>query len=147
MSFYIRRCIILTTAGGHTTPLRRRSDIGAEATALVLVDSHNNVAPLFSLAPRHTVSSATSRKVGPFPIVQRYRDGVRTRFFAPANLRAASESPAYMALVQHYITERYTLRYSGGLVPPTWCMPWSRAHGIYVSPRVIGQPRQAAQAV
>ncbi|EGX92491.1 sedoheptulose-1,7-bisphosphatase [Cordyceps militaris CM01] len=77
----------------------------------------------------------------------RYRDGVRTRFFAPANLRAASESPAYMALVQHYITERYTLRYSGGLVPPTWCMPWSRAHGIYVSPRVIGQPRQAAQAV
>ncbi|ATY66641.1 sedoheptulose-1,7-bisphosphatase [Cordyceps militaris] len=37
--------------------------------------------------------------------------------FAPANLRAASESPAYMALVQHYTTERYTLRYSGGLVP------------------------------
>ncbi|TQV92253.1 sedoheptulose-1,7-bisphosphatase [Cordyceps javanica] len=56
-----------------------------------------------------------------------------TRYFAPANLRAASESPAYMALVQHYITERYTLRYSGGLVPDV-VHGLSKGHGLYVSP-------------
>ncbi|KAJ6783936.1 hypothetical protein PWT90_02119 [Aphanocladium album] len=61
----------------------------------------------------------------------------RSRYFAPANLRAASESPAYMALVQHYITERYTLRYSGGLVPDV-VHAMSKGHGLYVSPVTAG---------
>lgn len=64
-------------------------------------------------------------------------DAVKTRYFAPANLRAASESPAYMALVQHYITERYTLRYSGGLVPDV-VHGLSKGHGLYVSPVTAG---------
>ena len=37
--------------------------------------------------------------------------------FAPANLRAAAENEAYRALVDAMVGERYTLRYSGGLVP------------------------------
>lgn len=61
----------------------------------------------------------------------------KTRYFAPANLRAASESPAYMALVQHYITSRYTLRYSGGLVPDV-VHGMSKGHGLYVSPVTAG---------
>lgn len=64
-------------------------------------------------------------------------DAMRSRYFAPANLRAASESPAYMALVQHYITERYTLRYSGGLVPDV-VHAMSKGHGLYVSPVTAG---------
>ncbi|KAM3516088.1 hypothetical protein MY11210_000370 [Beauveria gryllotalpidicola] len=59
------------------------------------------------------------------------------RYFAPANLRAASEAPAYMALVQHYISERYTLRYSGGLVPDV-AHGLAKAHGVYVSPVTKG---------
>ncbi|KAM3437430.1 hypothetical protein MY4824_003789 [Beauveria thailandica] len=55
------------------------------------------------------------------------------RYFAPANLRAAAEAPAYMALVQHYISERYTLRYSGGLVPDV-AHGLAKGHGVYVSP-------------
>lgn len=61
----------------------------------------------------------------------------KTRYFAPANLRAASESTAYMGLVQHYITERYTLRYSGGLVPDV-VHGLSKGHGLYVSPVTSG---------
>ncbi|KAM3456943.1 hypothetical protein NHJ6243_007987 [Beauveria neobassiana] len=61
------------------------------------------------------------------------------RYFAPANLRAASEAPAYMALVQHYISERYTLRYSGGLVPDV-AHGLAKGHGVYVSP-VTGASR------
>lgn len=37
--------------------------------------------------------------------------------FAPGNLRATADNVDYMALVQYYIEKKYTLRYSGGLVP------------------------------
>ena len=37
--------------------------------------------------------------------------------FAPANLRATADNPAYSELVRHWMEQRYTLRYSGGMVP------------------------------
>lgn len=55
------------------------------------------------------------------------------RYFSPANLRAAAEDERYMALVTHYIEERYTLRYSGGLVPDV-VHALVKGHGVYVSP-------------
>merc|ERR1711924_294280 len=39
------------------------------------------------------------------------------RIFSPANLRAAKEVAGYKRLVEHYMDDKYTLRYSGGLVP------------------------------
>ncbi|KAI8627812.1 sedoheptulose-1,7-bisphosphatase [Xylariaceae sp. FL1651] len=57
----------------------------------------------------------------------------KARYFAPANLRAASEDPNYMALITHYINNRYTLRYSGGLVPDV-VHALTKGHGIYISP-------------
>uniref|UniRef100_A0A7S2UUN7 Fructose-bisphosphatase n=1 Tax=Fibrocapsa japonica TaxID=94617 RepID=A0A7S2UUN7_9STRA len=40
--------------------------------------------------------------------------------FAPGNLRATSDFPKYRELVDFWIKERYTLRYSGGLVPDVY---------------------------
>ncbi|KAJ4396931.1 hypothetical protein N0V93_001153 [Gnomoniopsis smithogilvyi] len=57
----------------------------------------------------------------------------KTRYFAPANLRAAGQDSKYMALVTRYIEEGYTLRYSGGLVPDI-LHALVKGHGIYVSP-------------
>lgn len=57
----------------------------------------------------------------------------KTRYFAPANLRAAGQDARYMALVNRYIEEGYTLRYSGGLVPDV-LHALVKGHGIYVSP-------------
>lgn len=57
----------------------------------------------------------------------------KTRYFAPANLRAAAEDAKYMALVSRFITEKYTLRYSGGLVPDV-VHALVKGHGVYVSP-------------
>ena len=37
--------------------------------------------------------------------------------FAPANLRAAADNAAYKQLVNGFIQQRMTLRYSGGMVP------------------------------
>lgn len=42
------------------------------------------------------------------------------KVFAPGNLRATAEDARYMALVQHWITERYTLRYTGAMVPDVY---------------------------
>lgn len=39
------------------------------------------------------------------------------KMFAPGNLRAASDRDDYFKLVQWWIREGYTLRYSGGMVP------------------------------
>ena len=39
------------------------------------------------------------------------------KVFAPGNLRATADNAKYKALVDHWIAERYTLRYTGGLVP------------------------------
>ncbi len=37
--------------------------------------------------------------------------------FAPANLRATAENEEYQQLVQYWMSNKYTLRYSGGMVP------------------------------
>ncbi|KAJ4383693.1 hypothetical protein N0V86_001748 [Didymella sp. IMI 355093] len=63
----------------------------------------------------------------------RLDDKPKTRYFAPANLRCAAEDERYAALVNHYIQQKYTLRYSGGLVPDVY-HALVKGHGIYTSP-------------
>ncbi|KAM0811690.1 putative Fructose-1-6-bisphosphatase [Seiridium cardinale] len=57
----------------------------------------------------------------------------KTRYFAPANLRAAAEDQRYGDLVSHFIKSKYTLRYSGGLVPDV-VHALVKGHGVYISP-------------
>lgn len=40
-----------------------------------------------------------------------------TKIFAPGNLRAVATESKYAKLVDYWIKEKYTLRYSGGMVP------------------------------
>jgi sedoheptulose-bisphosphatase len=63
----------------------------------------------------------------------KFNDTPKTRYFAPANLRSAAENPAYLELINHYIASKYTLRYSGGLVPDIF-HALVKGHGIYTSP-------------
>ncbi|KNA19215.1 hypothetical protein SOVF_063340 [Spinacia oleracea] len=39
------------------------------------------------------------------------------KLFCPGNLRATSDNADYAKLIQYYIKEKYTLRYTGGMVP------------------------------
>ena len=39
------------------------------------------------------------------------------KMFSPGNLRATFDNPEYEKLISHYIGEKYTLRYTGGMVP------------------------------
>ena len=40
--------------------------------------------------------------------------------FAPGNLRATTDNPNYAKLITYWIENKYTLRYSGGLVPDVY---------------------------
>ncbi|KAG5183466.1 Sedoheptulose-bisphosphatase [Tribonema minus] len=42
------------------------------------------------------------------------------KVFAPGNLRATSDHPQYKALFDHWVGQRYTLRYTGGMVPDVY---------------------------
>jgi len=44
----------------------------------------------------------------------------KAKTFAPGNLRATADNTGYNALVNYWIQNKYTLRYSGGLVPDVY---------------------------
>ena len=39
------------------------------------------------------------------------------KMFSPGNLRATFDNEPYEKLINYYLTEKYTLRYTGGMVP------------------------------
>lgn len=39
------------------------------------------------------------------------------KMFSPGNLRATFDNPQYERLISYYVGEKYTLRYTGGMVP------------------------------
>jgi len=61
------------------------------------------------------------------------------KIFSPANLRAAQEIPGYKKLVDYYMQERYTLRYSGGLVPDVY-QQFTKTQGIFCNPTSPSSP-------
>merc|ERR1719413_309493 len=61
------------------------------------------------------------------------------KIFSPANLRAAQDVPGYKKLVDHYMTNRFTLRYSGGLVPDVY-QQFTKTQGIFTNPTSPSSP-------
>lgn len=44
------------------------------------------------------------------------------KLFSPGNLRATFDNPNYQRLIEHYLGEKYTLRYTGGMVGLLACV-------------------------
>jgi sedoheptulose-bisphosphatase len=61
------------------------------------------------------------------------------KIFSPANLRAAQDLPGYKKLVDYYMSDRYTLRYSGGLVPDVY-QQFTKSQGIFTNPTSENAP-------
>lgn len=57
----------------------------------------------------------------------------KAKIFSPANLRAAQDLPGYASLVDHWMKERYTLRYAGGLVPDIY-QQFTKRQGVFANP-------------
>lgn len=79
-------------------------------------------------------------EVGEFRLT---RESVRiekvSKYFAPGNLRACGENPSYKALVDQWIAEKKTLRYSGGMVPDLHHI-LTKGNGIFTYPRDKAHP-------
>jgi len=52
------------------------------------------------------------------------------KVFAPGNLRATNDNSQYDALVRYWIENRYTLRYSGGMVPDVYHI-FAKSKGVF----------------
>lgn len=61
------------------------------------------------------------------------------KLFAPANMRAAQDLPGYKELIDHYMNNRYTLRYSGGLVPDVY-QQFTKQQGVFANPTSPASP-------
>lgn len=61
------------------------------------------------------------------------------KIFAPANLRSAQDLDGYQKLVDHWMSERYTLRYSGGLVPDVY-QQFTKGMGVFANPTSKNAP-------
>jgi sedoheptulose-bisphosphatase len=70
---------------------------------------------------------------------QRIKISPDCKIFAPANLRAAQDLPGYKKLIDHFMENRYTLRYSGGLVPDVY-QQFTKEQGIFANPTSAGSP-------
>jgi len=63
----------------------------------------------------------------------------KTKIFAPANLRATSDNKQYEELFEFWRKNKYTLRYSGGLVPDIYQI-FLRENGVFANPHSSGAP-------
>jgi len=61
------------------------------------------------------------------------------KIFSPANMRAAQEVEGYKHLLDHYMQKRYTLRYSGGLVPDVY-QQFTKQQGVFSNPTSTTSP-------
>lgn len=63
----------------------------------------------------------------------------KTKIFAPANLRATSDNKQYEELFEFWRKNKYTLRYSGGLVPDVYQI-FIRGNGVFSNPSSEAAP-------
>jgi len=59
--------------------------------------------------------------------------GDKAKMFSPANLRASSDNKAYEKLLEYWRQNKYTLRYTGGLVPDVYQM-FVKGQGVFANP-------------
>ena len=62
-----------------------------------------------------------------------------SKIFAPANMRAAQDVPEYAKLIDYWMSNRYTLRYTGGLVPDI-CQQFTKRQGVFANPTSPSSP-------
>lgn len=55
------------------------------------------------------------------------------KLYAPANMRCAQDNAGYQRLLDLWAQERYTLRYTGGMVPDI-CQLLVKGKGVFASP-------------
>ena len=100
--------------------------LGREQSAALIVQYGPRVTCALALSGSATVTGEaislelTMRPEGWAVSIARLSISANAKTFAPGNLRATGDNEHYHRLVQFWITQKYTLRYSGGLVPDVY---------------------------
>ncbi|PHJ17549.1 sedoheptulose- -bisphosphatase [Cystoisospora suis] len=81
---------------------------------------------------------------GKFVCMQKPVISSHAKIFAPANLRAAQDLDAYKTMIDHWMTKRFTLRYTGklkggGLVPDVYQI-FVKKQGVFCNPASPAAP-------
>lgn len=101
--------------------------VGGRAKSFIGAKGDDQIASMVAVyGPRTTIILALKDSSGVYEFTLRDGQFVLTKddflvgegkMFAPGNLRACSENPKYLELLEYWVKEQYTLRYSGGMVP------------------------------
>lgn len=67
--------------------------------------------------------------------------------FSPGNLRATFDNPEYEKLISYWVGEKYTLRYTGGMVPDVFQVRQPKPHAPFRIAFSILQKRQGSHYV
>lgn len=114
---------------------------GPRTTVLVALDDGTYEFTYGAIVPETTaaatdpdVPAGTTTTTPPWVCTrQRIQIGPDSMIFSPANLRAAQDLEGYKSLIDYYMTHRYTLRYTGGLVPDVY-QQFTKQMGIFCNP-------------
>jgi sedoheptulose-bisphosphatase len=63
----------------------------------------------------------------------------KCKIFSPANLRVAQDVEGYAKLVDFYMQNKFTLRYTGGMVPDV-CQQFTKRQGVFTNPTSKSSP-------
>ncbi len=119
-----------------------------EGTDIIGRTPRGQVAALYTVyGPRTTMMLTVGQGVHEFLLTEEgwelLNDDVQLsgnkKYFAPGNLRATQEREDYMRLVNEYMKEQYTLRYSGGMVPDINHI-FKKGSGIFMYPGMPSAP-------
>lgn len=106
------------------------------------------VAALYAVyGPRTTVMLTVGKGVQEFLltkdgwvlVTEEVKVAAGKKYFAPGNLRATAERQDYFDLVASFIKEKYTLRYSGGMVPDINHI-FKKGSGVFMYPGMPSAP-------
>jgi sedoheptulose-bisphosphatase len=120
-----------------------------ERTGFIGATGRDQVTSIIALyGPRTTVLIALDNGVSEFTLAEGNkwicsRSNIKiapdAKIFAPANLRSSQDLEGYQKLVDHWMSERYTLRYSGGLVPDVY-QQFTKRQGVFSNPTSKNAP-------
>lgn len=103
-------CVELTLRSAQAKKLSQLASIPASITSSQVSSSQSQS---FSSSSLSSVAVHEWR----WKATRRLHIAPKAKTFAPGNLRATADQADYSRLVQYWISNKYTLRYSGGLVP------------------------------
>jgi sedoheptulose-bisphosphatase len=130
------KCTGLLGATGRDQVTSLVALYGPRTTVLVALDD-GTYEFSYGCSPDYSFPSGGGSSLGGFDewICSRQNIQIQptSKIFSPANLRATQDLPGYKTLVDFYMENRFTLRYTGGLVPDVY-QQFTKTQGIFCNP-------------